>query len=342
MQTQLFKINSNNDNDKISRAGEILKNGGVVGIPTETVYGLAANALDENAVAKIFRAKGRPSDNPLIVHIADFDDIYKLASDVPKEAVLLANKFWPGPLTIILKSLDIVPKSVSAGLGTVAIRMPSHEVARQIIRSAGVPLAAPSANLSGTPSPTTAQHVMDDLNGRIDAVVDGGVCSVGLESTVITLCTSPPRLLRPGKITPNELSCVIGEIEIDNSVLDKLDNNVSPSSPGMKYKHYSPKANVIIIRGELKNFIDFVSLHKKSGVMALCFDGEENNMPVPSLCFGQKSNAQEQAHNLFNALREIDSLGASTVYVRSPKSDGIGLAVFNRLLRAAEFEVIDV
>lgn len=342
MQTQLFKINSNNDNDKISRAGEILKNGGVVGIPTETVYGLAANALDENAVSKIFRAKGRPSDNPLIVHIADFDDIYKLASDVPKEAVLLANKFWPGPLTIILKSLDIVPKSVSAGLGTVAIRMPSHEVARQIIRSAGVPLAAPSANLSGTPSPTTAQHVMDDLNGRIDAVVDGGVCSVGLESTVITLCTSPPRLLRPGKITPNELSCVIGEIEIDNSVLDKLDNNVSPSSPGMKYKHYSPKANVIIIRGELKNFIDFVSLHKKSGVMALCFDGEENNMPVPSLCFGQKSNAQEQAHNLFNALREIDSLGASTVYVRSPKSDGIGLAVFNRLLRAAEFEVIDV
>ncbi len=342
MQTQFFKINSNNDNDKISRAGEILKNGGVVGIPTETVYGLAANALDENAVAKIFTAKGRPSDNPLIVHIADFDDIYKLAKDVPKEAVLLANKFWPGPLTIILKSLDTVPKSVSAGLDTVAIRMPSHEVARQIIRSAGVPLAAPSANLSGMPSPTTAQHVMDDLNGRIDAVVDGGVCSVGLESTVITLCTSPPRLLRPGKITPNELSCVIGEIEIDNSVLDKLDNNVSPSSPGMKYKHYSPKANVIIIRGELENFIDFVSQHKKSGVMALCFDGEENYMPVPSLCFGQKSNAQEQAHNLFNALREIDSLGASTVYVRSPKSDGIGLAVFNRLLRAAEFEVIDV
>lgn len=342
MQTQLFKINSNNDNDKISRAGEILKNGGVVGIPTETVYGLAANALDENAVAKIFRAKGRPSDNPLIVHIADFDDIYKLASDVPKEAVLLANKFWPGPLTIILKSLDIVPKSVSAGLGTVAIRMPSHEVARQIIRSAGVPLAAPSANLSGTPSPTTAQHVMDDLNGRIDAVVDGGACSVGLESTVITLCDFPPKILRPGKITPAELACVLGEIEIDNSVFDKLDDNATPSSPGMKYKHYSPKANVIIIRGELKNFIDFVSLNKKSGVMALCFDGEENNMPVPSLCFGQKSNAQEQAHNLFNALREIDSLGASTVYVRSPKSDGIGLAVFNRLLRAAEFEVIDV
>lgn len=342
MQTKFFKIGSNNDDENIRCVGEILKSGGLVGIPTETVYGLAANALDENAVAKIFRAKGRPQDNPLIVHIADFEDIYKLAKDVPSDAVLLANKFWPGPLTIILKSRDIVPKSVSAGLDTVAIRMPSHPVARQIIRSAGVPLAAPSANISGMPSPTTAQHVMDDLNGKIDAVVDGGECSVGLESTVITLCKSPPKLLRPGKITPQELISVLGELDVDSSVLDKLPDNITPSSPGMKYKHYSPKANVIIIRGELENFIKYVNDNKKSGVMALCFDGEQKDMPVASLCFGQKSSATQQAHNLFNALREIDSLGANTVYVRCPKSDGIGLAVFNRLLRAAEFEVIDV
>ena len=342
LQTELFKIKSENDMDKINRVGEILKNGGVVGIPTETVYGLAANALDRQAVAKIFKAKGRPQDNPLIVHIADFDDIYKLVSEVPPKAVLLAKHFWPGPLTIILPRSDIIPESVSAGLSTVAVRMPSHPIARAIIRAAGVPLAAPSANISGKPSPTTAQHVWKDLNGRIDAVADGGSCSVGLESTVVTLCTSPPSLLRPGKVTPDEIAQIIGEIEVDTSVLGELKKGVAPSSPGMKYKHYSPNANVVIVRGEFYAFHKYVDDNNSGDIMALCFDGEETLLPVPCLSFGKSQDTAQQARTLFDALRKVDELGASTVYVRYPASDGVGLAVLNRLLRAAEFEVIDL
>jgi len=342
MQTEFFKIESENDIDKIRCVGKILKDGGVVGIPTETVYGLAANALDEVAVSKIFEAKGRPQDNPLIVHIADFNEIYNLVSEVPPEAVLLAKHFWPGPLTIILPRSSIVPKSVSAGLDTVAIRMPSHPIARAIIREAGVPLAAPSANVSGKPSPTTAQHVWNDLNGRIDAVADGGTCIVGLESTVVTLCQNPPRLLRPGKITPDELAQILGEIEVDSSVLGELQKGVTPASPGMKYKHYSPNANVVIVRGKFDNFAEYICATNHDGVMALCFDGEEKLLPVPCLSFGKKEDTAQQARTLFDALRKVDELGAKTVYVRCPASDGVGLAVLNRLLRAAEFEVIDL
>lgn len=342
MQTEFYKIESCDDSDKINNIGEILKNGGVVGIPTETVYGLAANALDESAVSKIFKAKGRPQDNPLIVHIADIDELYPLVKEVPKEALLLAQRFWPGPLTIILPRSELVPKSVSAGLDTVAVRMPSHPIARAIIKSAGVPLAAPSANLSGKPSPTTAQHVLNDMDGRIDAIADGGCSSVGLESTVVTLCTSPAKLLRPGKVTPDELAEVLGEIEIDNAVLSELEQGITPSSPGMKYKHYSPNANVTIVRGELDKFCDFVSQNKSQDVLAICFDGEEDKIPAKCLCFGKQDDTSQQAHLLFDALRKVDELGASTVFVRCPSSDGVGLAVMNRLLRAAEFKVIDL
>ena len=212
----------NPDKTGLSTACEILQNGGVVAIPTETVYGLAANAYDETAIAKIFEAKGRPQDNPLIVHIASIDTLYELASTVPKTALKCAEKFWPGPLTMVLPKTEKVPNAVSAGLSTVAVRMPLNQTARDIIEKSGLPLAAPSANISGSPSPTTAQHVLNDMNGKIDAVVDGGECSVGVESTVVTLVTTPPTLLRPGGITPEQLEDVLGEIQISPAVFEKL------------------------------------------------------------------------------------------------------------------------
>ena len=228
-----------NTDENISKAAEILKNGGLVGLPTETVYGLSANALDGKAVAKIFAAKGRPADNPLIVHIADFSDIerFNLVREIPESVKLLAENFWPGPLTMIMKKSDVIPDEVSAGLDTVAIRFPSHPTAQKIIKAAGLPLAAPSANLSGSPSPTTALHVMSDLNGKIDAVVDGGMSDVGLESTVITLAEKTPRVLRPGGITLEQLRSVLGKVELDNAVLHQLEKGAKVSSPGMKYKH---------------------------------------------------------------------------------------------------------
>ena len=246
MHTMLLK----NTNEDLLKAAEILKNGGLVGIPTETVYGLAADALNGQAVSKIFKAKGRPSDNPLIVHISDFEDIkkYNLVKEIPEKAKALAEAFWPGPLTIIMKKSDIIPLEVSAGLDTVAIRLPSHSTAREIIRYADTPLAAPSANLSGSPSPTTAAHVINDLNGRIEAVVDGGDCEVGLESTVITLVGDVPKVLRPGGITFAQLKSVLGEVTIDDAVLNKLADGAEAASPGMKYKHYSPKANVVLLK----------------------------------------------------------------------------------------------
>ena len=231
----------------IEKAGQILSQGGLVGIPTETVYGLAADALNGKAVAKIFTAKGRPMDNPLIVHIKDIKDInkYGLVREFSTKAKLLAENFWPGPLTIIMPKGDCIPEEVSAGLDTVAIRFPEHQIARRIIEAANTPLAAPSANLSGSPSPTTAKHVFNDLNGRIDAVLDGGRCRVGLESTVITLATPTPKLLRPGGVTLEEMKEVIGEIEVDKAVLNQIESGAVVSSPGMKYKHYAPKARVI-------------------------------------------------------------------------------------------------
>ncbi|MBE6830382.1 MAG: threonylcarbamoyl-AMP synthase, partial [Ruminococcaceae bacterium] len=238
---QTLRLNANNRED-ILTAAQILRDGGLVGIPTETVYGLAANALDGKVVAGIFAAKGRPMDNPLIVHISDFDQIGRLVREVTPEAEKLAKAYWPGPMTIILPKSDKIPDEVSAGLDTVAIRFPSHPAARALIDAAGIPLAAPSANLSGHPSPTAAEHVLNDLDGKIEAVVDGGPCGVGVESTVVTLACDPPRLLRPGGITLEQLRSVLGTVEMDSAVLHPLKEGVRASSPGMKYKHYSPKA----------------------------------------------------------------------------------------------------
>lgn len=341
MNTLLLK----NTEEDIRKAAEILKNGGLVGMPTETVYGLAANALDGAAVAKIFKAKGRPMDNPLIVHIADFDDIKKfgLVSEIPQKAVLLAQNFWAGPLTIIMKKGDAVPDEVSAGLDTVAIRLPSHPVANALIRCSGLPLAAPSANLSGSPSPTTAKHVLDDMNGRIDAVLDGGVCDVGVESTVITLATEKPRLLRPGGITLEQLESVIGEVEVDEAVLNRLEDGKKAASPGMKYKHYAPAANVILLKCNDDEYIDYVNKNADEKTAALCCDEDIPLLKVTAFSIGKRRDYAQQAHRLFDELRKIDESGKiTTVYSRLPSTDGVGMAVYNRLIRAAGFEVIDL
>ncbi|HHU84154.1 MAG TPA: threonylcarbamoyl-AMP synthase [Clostridiales bacterium] len=321
------------------KAAIILKNGGLVAIPTETVYGLAANALDEKAVKSIYKAKGRPSDNPLIVHISEIDELYPLVKYVPQEALDLANKFWPGPLTIILPKTDIVPYVTSGNLDTVAVRMPSNEIARQVIKIAGVPLAAPSANISGLPSPTSFEHVFDDLNGRIDAIVDGGDCAVGIESTVITLATDVPTVLRPGGISVEELREVLGEVKIDDSVLCPMKEGVIAASPGMRYKHYSPKAEITVIKGNIDEFVNFADRNKTGGTAVLCFNGEEDRFDIPTVTFGNENDALSQAARLFHALRELDEIDAKMVFARCPNAEGVGLAVCNRLYRAAGFRI---
>lgn len=333
-----------NTQEGIARAGEILRSGGLVAIPTETVYGLAANALDGKAVAKIFVAKGRPQDNPLIVHISHISQWESLVSDIPDRARALAEAYWPGPLTIILSKSGVIPDEVSAGLDTVAVRFPSMRTTRRIIDAAGVPLAAPSANLSGSPSPTCARHTMADMRGRIDAVLDGGDCNFGVESTVVTLATDVPRLLRPGAVTPEELREVLGGLEIDEAVLGQLREGVKAASPGMKYKHYSPKADITIVKGSLDEFVRWIERAAPTGTpdektMALCFDGEETVIPLACVTYGSERDPLTQSHRLFTALRELDEQGAQKVYARCPSTDGVGMAVYNRLLRAAGFSV---
>ena len=328
------------DKKSIQTAAEILQNGGLVAIPTETVYGLAAIALDSEAVKKIFIAKGRPQDNPLIVHVSSIEEIEPLVERIDPRAYALAEKYWPGPLTIIMKKSDRIPAEVSAGLDTVAIRMPSHECARAIISASGLPLAAPSANASGRPSPTKAAHVIEDLDGRIDAVVDGGESDVGVESTVVTLCTDPPTLLRPGGITPQQLIDVLGEIEISHAVYEKLKEGEKVQSPGMKYKHYAPKAQVTIIKGSFEQYKKFL-LAQRDTVCAVCFEGEGKHFEK-YIEYGRESDELSQAHSIFDALREVDAMGCRRAFVRCPVSDGVGLAVYNRLLRSAAFRVIDL
>ena len=324
----------------IDIAADIIKNGGLVAIPTETVYGLAANALDGKAVSKIFKAKGRPMDNPLIVHVSCIEEIDKLVSEIPPQAKKLANTFWPGPITIILKRSNIIPAEVSAGLDTVAIRLPNNDVTRKLIKIAGVPLAAPSANTSGSPSPTSANHVLHDLDGKIDAILDAGDCRVGLESTVITLTSPVPTLLRPGGITVEELRNVLGNVEIDKAVIDKIDSLETVSSPGMKYKHYSPKTKIIIVDGDNESFIKYVNSCSSDKVAALCYIDDQPKLNVKTVTFGKMNDYNMQASELFSALRKIDDLNVNIVYARCPKKSGVGLAVYNRLIRAAGFEVI--
>ena len=320
-------------------AAKLLADGEVVGIPTETVYGLAADAENEDAVKRIFEAKGRPQDNPLIVHIADIGQLEVYVHDVPELAYKLAERFCPGPLTMVLPKNDIIPDVTSGGLDTVGIRIPCHPAARKLIAESGKALAAPSANLSGSPSPTTALHVMKDMKGRIPAIVDGGSCPVGVESTVISFENGKIRLLRPGFISVDELS-EFAEVICDRHITEAAVEGEQVRSPGMKYKHYSPKANVTIISGSREQYLEYVNSHGGNGVYAMPFDSDKDNCRIPCITYGDTS--EEQAAQLFAVLREFDDIGAKQVYARCPLMDGVGLAVYNRLLRAAGFEIISL
>lgn len=327
------------DKNSIEEAAKLLRNGEVVGIPTETVYGLAANAFDTEAVAKIFKAKGRPQDNPLIVHISKMDMLDELVTEVPELAIKCAEKFWSGPLTMVLPKSDKIPLITSGGLNTVGIRMPSNKTARAIIDACGLPLAAPSANLSGSPSPTSAQHVFDDMNGRIPCIVDGGSCAVGVESTVITFENDSIRLLRPGFISVDDLKEVTENVLIDKGVLEMVSQNAVVASPGMKYKHYSPKADITMIDGGLEAFREYVAAHGDSDTWCMTFcDSDMDGLDFPTITYGKTD--EEQARSLFDVLRELDKLGVKKAFARCPSKTGVGLAVYNRLLRAAGFQVV--
>ncbi|MBE6781969.1 MAG: threonylcarbamoyl-AMP synthase [Ruminococcaceae bacterium] len=333
---QTVRLSDNKEG--IVAAARILRDGGVVAIPTETVYGLAASAYNDNAIAKVFSAKGRPQDNPLIVHISSLDMLNEVAVEIPKEAEKLAEAFWPGPLTLVLKKSENVAQSVSKGLSTVAVRMPEDKVAREIIKQSCLPLAAPSANISGSPSPTTAEHVLADLDGRIDAVVMSGSSNVGLESTVVTLSVSPPTLLRPGAVTVEQLKKFLPDLVIDKAVLCEPLKDEQVASPGMKYKHYSPKTELFLVEAGSEAFVEFVN--GKTDCAAICFDEDLDKIKTKALCYGSVSDPKTQASKLFSLLRKTDTLGVSKVYVHAPEKSGIGLAVYNRLIRAAAFKVI--
>ncbi len=323
-------------------AAKIIQAGGLVAIPTETVYGLGANGLDEQAVAKIFEAKGRPQDNPLILHVAEPKEMERFCHDIPEEAYLLAEKFWPGPLTIVLPARDIVPKRTTGGLNTVAIRCPNSAVTREIIRLAGVPVAAPSANISGKPSTTTAQHVLHDHDGKIDAVVDGGPCSVGVESTIVDLTEKPARLLRPGGITPEQLTQVLGELTIDEAVTSQIDPTKVVKAPGMKYRHYAPCASVVIVAGSREKAAEYVHKYYEPEDRVLCFEEE---LPLYADCnplsYGRESDVNTLSAGLFDALRILDDPSIHRVFARCPEGGGVAYAVQNRLKKAAAFHIVD-
>lgn len=321
----------------IERAVALLCDGKLVAVPTETVYGLAARADDPEAIKKIFSAKGRPQDNPLIVHISDMEMLPLVAEDIPPEVSICAERFWPGPFTLILRRGKNIAPEVSAGLDTVAVRMPSDEIVREIIRSAG-PLAAPSANTSGKPSPTNAARVIEDLDGKIDAVVIGSDCAVGVESTVLSLVTDPPRLLRPGGITEEQLREIFPRLVIDSAVLTQLGADERAASPGMKYKHYAPETKTYLVEGSSEAYVKYVN--ERYDRIAVCFDEEFSSVDGKKLSYGSISDGNAHAHKIFEVLRRVDELESAEAYVHAPPKDGIGLAVYNRLLRAAAFRVI--
>lgn len=322
------------DSKDLARASQILRSGGLVAIPTETVYGLGANAFDKDACLKIFAAKGRPADNPLIVHIADKSQLADIVCGVNKNAEKLMDAFWPGPLTIVMKKNDKIPYEVSAGLDTVAVRMPSHKVARELLEMCGLPVAAPSANTSGKPSPTTAKHVYDDMNGKIEAIIDGGSCDVGLESTVIDVTDDIPRLLRPGGVTYEQLCNVLGEV-IKNY---EFKDGETPRSPGVKYKHYAPKADVFVIKGNISEFIQNES-HKYKKIGVLCHT--KGDMPQNCIVKYMGDNPEEYANTLFAHLRAFDEEGAEIIFAEDIDDKGINLAVSNRLYKAAGYKFIE-
>lgn len=323
-------------------AAEIIRRGGLVAIPTETVYGLGANGLDETAVARIFEAKGRPQDNPLILHVAAPEEMEAICHDIPESAYALARAYWPGPLTMVLPVRDCVPRRTTAGLDTVAVRCPDCDITREIIRLSGVPIAAPSANLSGKPSTTTAEHVRHDHDGRIDAIVDGGPCRVGVESTIVDLTEDRPRLLRPGGITPEQLIAVLGDLVIDKAVTAQIDKDAVVRAPGMKYRHYAPQEPVIIVAGAREKAAEYIHRHYQPRDRVLCFEEE---LPLYVDCnplsYGKEADVTTLSAGLFAALRELDDPSIGKVFARCPTGGGVAYAVQNRLKKAAAFHIVD-
>ncbi len=327
--------------DTAAVAAQIIRAGGLVALPTETVYGLGANGLEPTAVAKIFAAKGRPQDNPLILHVTDMAQAEQFCHSIPQAAYALAERFWPGPLTIVLPARDNVPKCTTAGLSTVAVRCPDCDVTREVIRLSGVPIAAPSANKSGKPSTTTAQHVLHDHDGNIDAVIDGGACRVGVESTIVDLTEERPRLLRPGGITPEQLVEVLGDLVVDKAVTAQIDQDAVVKAPGMKYRHYAPDCQVVIVAGSREAAARYIHGQYQPGDRVLCFAEElalyEGCAP---LSYGQEADVATLSAGLFSALRELDDPAVQKVYARCPVGGGIAYAVQNRLKKAAAFQIV--
>lgn len=340
MKTRIFHPNS--EENAIREAADILRRGGLLGIPTETVYGLGADGLNEDAVRRIFEAKGRPQDNPLILHVPEVSWLERYCRDVPASAYALAERFWPGPLTMILPKRDCVPLRTTGGLETVGVRCPDHPVTRAIIAAAGVPVAAPSGNTSGRPSPTTAGHMMEDMDGKIDGIVDGGACAVGVESTIIDLTVSPPRLLRPGGLPLEALEDVLGEVAVDKAVRQKLENGEKAKAPGMKYRHYAPKAPVTAVTGAPNRSAAWIRGHIEAGAGVICFDEFaplfEGHI-VHKL--GRSGDKLTQAQHVFDALRTFDDTDVTAIFAQCPDEGGLGLAVSNRLKKAAGFHVVD-
>jgi L-threonylcarbamoyladenylate synthase len=351
MNTLVLKVDPHRPElEKIRVAAEVLRRGGLVAFPTETVYGLGANALDERAVLRIFEAKNRPADNPIIVHIADERDVYVLAEHVPELAERLIDRFWPGPLTLLFPRSEVVPKVVTAGLDTVAIRMPSHAVARALIAEAGVPVAAPSANLAGRPSPTSAEHVLKDLSGRVEVVIDGGEIGYGVESTVLDLTTEPPTVLRPGPVTVEELRELIGEVEVHPAAKAEVPvEQAIARSPGMKYRHYAPLAEMVIVEGPIERAClkiqELVDAHRglgrRVGVMATEETASKYRADVIKVA-GSRRDPRSVAKNLFRLLREFDAEGVDLIVAEGLEPVGVGLAVMNRLRKAAGHNILRV
>ncbi len=357
MDTIVKKITEDSgENAKLlAEAGAILARGGLVAFPTETVYGLGGDAFDATAAERIYAAKGRPSDNPLIVHIAEVLDLSKLSDEVPEVAYRLAEAFWPGPLTMIVKKNEAVPRTVTGGLDTVAVRLPSHPVAREMIRQSGTFIAAPSANLSGRPSPTTAKHVVDDLTGRVDMIIDAGAIEIGLESTIVDLTGPVPMVLRPGYITQKMLSEVVGEVQLDPALMVGVKGDVKPKAPGMKYRHYAPKAELTVVESEsnssdsviraMAQLTDQALLEGKKVGLMLSKEYAEKLGEKEGVCYqilGSSANEDEIAHNLFAALRSFDNAQVEVIYSEGFSMEGIGQAIMNRLLKAAGQKILRV
>lgn len=337
MDTRIERITDTTEyGDKLDAAAKIILSGGLVVFPTETVYGLGGNGLLADAAKKIYSAKGRPSDNPLIIHIAESKDAEKYAhtSDI---YFRLADAFMPGPLTVIMPKRDCIPLSVTGGLDTVAVRCPSHPIAHALIEKCGVPIAAPSANISGRPSPTSAKYVEEDMNGRVDMIIDGGECEIGLESTIVKIDGNSLTLLRPGAITYDALCCVCEDVKIAPAVLEKLAENEKPLSPGMKYRHYAPNADFVLLDGNEDDVLEFIKKEQiENNCAALCYDEELKFLNSSlSISIGKKDDLNAQAKRLFTALREADKLGAKKIYAHLPTLNGLGLALYNRMIRAA-------